>query len=494
MGGTLGVLFANWLSAAIKHVAALNLPRAAEIQLNGTVLGFTLALSILTGASFGLFPSLKASRPNLAGYLRESGYAGRGPSARRRVFGVNTRTLLVMGQISLSIVLLIGATLLIKSYARLHAVDPGFEPANLLTMKIALPPASYATDQKKLAFFHQLAQRVASVPGVRDAAVGMSVPTISAWLGTNVLVEGQPVVDGSRQPSARVQSITPDYFRSLKIPLRRGREFTLRDDAPGVPPVVIINESFARHFWPAYPLGLNPVGQHLREGLDRTGWVEIVGIVADVHENNLADDSGSEFYIPVTVHPPQTAYLVVRTEGDPLRFAALIRSQVAAVDRNQPVSDVRTMESVLDSTLGERRLTVLLLGSFAAIAVILAVVGMHGVIAYSVVQRTQEVGIRRALGAQQSDIVQLVLLQGGTLALAGIAIGIGGAFALTRVIKHLLFHVSTTDPSTFFEIALLFVIVALLASYIPARRLCASDEPNFQFRVARTVLKCTRPE
>jgi ABC-type antimicrobial peptide transport system permease subunit len=210
--------------------------------------------------------------------------------------------------------------------------------------------------------------------------------------------------------------------------------------------------------------------------------MEIVGIVGDVHEGDLARESGSEFYVPTIVHPPQAAYLAVRTQGDPLRLARAIRNQVAAIDTNQSVSDVKTMEAVLDATLGQRRLTMLLLGSFAAVAVILAVIGMYGVIAYSVVQRTQEVGIRRALGAQQSDILQLVVTQGLTLALAGIAIGIGGAFALTRVMKNLLFHVSATDPATFVGIALLFVAVALVASYIPARH-AARIDPMTALRV-----------
>lgn len=483
LGGTLGALLAKWVLLAIKYVSALNLPRAGEIRLDATVLAFSLALSVVTGVLFGLFPSLKVSRPDLVDELRESGAAaGRGASARRSILGLNTRAMLVIGQISLSIVLLIGATLLMKSYARLHAVDPGFQPANVLTMKIALAPATYDTPQKRFALFHQLVQRAANVSGVRDAAVGMSIPTILDWLGTNVLVEGQPDVEPSRQPSVRVQSVTPGYFRTLKIPLRHGRLFTEYDDALDAPPVVVINESFARRFWPEYPLGLDPVGQHLREGMDRTGWMEIVGIVGDVHEGDLARESGSEFYIPTAVHAPQTAYLAVRTAGDPLAFASVLRNEVVAIDGNQPVSDIRTMEAVLEATLGERRLTTLLLGSFAAVAVILAVVGIYGIIAYSVVQRTQEVGIRRALGAQQSDIFQLVLTQGVALALAGTAIGVGGAFALTRVMANLLFHVSPTDPATFSGIALLFLAVALAASYFPARY-AARIDPMAALRV-----------
>ncbi|MBV8895428.1 MAG: ABC transporter permease [Acidobacteriaceae bacterium] len=479
MGGALGCLLAKWVSAGIKHVTAVNLPRAGDIQLDGTVLGFTLALSIVTGVLFGLFPSLKMSRPDVADALRASGAtAGQAGSGRRRVFGLSTRAVLVIGQISLSIVLLIGATLLIKSYARLHAVEPGFQPANVLTMKIALAPTTYDTSEKKFVFFRELARRAGNVPGVRDAAVAMSIPTTLDWLGTNVLIEGQAAVDASQQGSARVQSVTPGYFRTLKIPLRRGREFTEYDNTPGAPGVVVINESFARRFWPTYPLGVNPVGQHLGEGLDRTGWMEIVGIVGDVHEGDLARESGSEFYVPTIVHSPQTAYLAVRTQGDPLGFASAMRSEVAAIDSNQPVSDVRTMEAVLDATLGERRLTMLLLGSFAAVAVILAVVGMYGVIAYSVAQRTQEVGIRRALGAQQGDILQLVLMQGLGLALAGIVMGVGGGLALTRVMKSLLFQVSATDPATFVGIALLFVVVALVASYLPARKAARIDPMN----------------
>jgi putative ABC transport system permease protein len=478
LGGTLGVLLGKWMAGVIKHVSVLSLPRAGEIQLDGTVLAFTLGLSVLTGILFGLLPGLKVSRPHVAQELRDSATT----TARRRLFGLNTRAVLVIGQISLSTILLIGATLLMKSYARLSTVDPGFQPAQVLTMKIDLPLAAYDTNQKRFHFFSELAHRAARVPGVRDAAVGMSIPTILGWLGTNVLVDGQPAVEASKQLSARVQSITPGYFRALKIPLRRGREFTEPDNVPGAPGVAIVNESFARRFWPEYPRGLNPVGQHLREGMDRTGWLEIVGIVADVHETDLASDSGSEFYIPTIVHPPQRAYLIARTQGDPLQFAAALRKQVTAIDRNQPVSDVRTMQAVLDATLGERRLTMLLLGTFAAVAVILAVIGIYGVIAYSVVQRTQEVGIRRALGAQQSDILQLVLSQGFGLAIAGIAVGMGGAFALTRVMKSLLFHVSATDPATFFGIGLLFVAVALAASYFPARH-AARIDPMAALRV-----------
>ena len=471
-GGSMGWLLAKYALYAVRHLTALQLPRVGEIRPDSMVLGYAVVLSIATGILFGLFPSLQVLRRDLTAELRESGAgAGGGSSARPRILGIHARGILVVGQISLSIVLLIGAMLLIKSFARLRSVDPGFHSANLLTMKITLPPARYDTGQKRNTFFGDLLERLASVPGVQNAAVALSLPTTKDWLGTNVSVEGQPVVDGA----ARFESITPGTFCSLGIPLRRGREFTARDNSPAALPVVIINESFAQRFWPAYPRGQDPVGQHLREGLDKTGWVQIVGIVADVHEEGLATDPVPEFYVPTVVHPPQTAYLVVRTQGDPELFVNAVRSQVLAIDQDQPVSDVRTMDEVLEATLGQRRLTTLLLGSFAAVALLLAVVGLYGVVAHSVAQRTQEVGIRRALGAQPGDILLLLLSQGLGLALAGTGIGLGAACALTRLMNNLLFHVSANDPATFVTIALLFMIVALLASVVPAWRALGAD-------------------
>ena len=240
--------------------------------------------------------------------------------------------------------------------------------------------------------------------------------------------------------------------------------------------MIIINESLAHRYWPDYPAGPNPVGQHISEGYDKAvGRMEIVGIVADIHERGLGVDAVKEFYLPTVKHPPQTAYLAVRTEGDPMRMVNAIRGQVPAIDSDQAVSDVKPMEAVLASTLGQRRLTMTLLGAFAGVALLLAIVGIYGLIAYSVAQRTQEVGIRRALGAQQRDILRLVLGQGAGLAFAGVTLGIGGALALTRVMKDLLFQVSATDLATYAGIGSLFIVVALLASFIPARRAARID-------------------
>ncbi len=486
LGGALGALLARWGLSALANISTLQnptrpgglfLPGAHDIQLNGVVFGFTVALSIATGVLFGLFPSLKISRPDVAAELRESGaMAGRVSSGRRGIFRLSARDLLVIGQVALSIVLLIGAALLMRSFAALQNVNPGFQPANLLTMKIALPTARYDTDPKKAAFFGDLVQRVQALPGVRGAAMTMSLPT-TTWIRTNInRIEGQPAPDENDPLFAVIQSITPGYFRTLGIPLIRGREFTARDNTPGAPPAVIVNENLARRIWPNYPSGVNPVGLHLGEGYDKAvGWLQVAGIAANIHEGGLASDTTPEFYVPCIVHPPQTAYLVLRTHGNPLSFAESVRQQVLAIDPDQPVSDIKTMQSVLDATLGQRRLTMWLLGTFAAVALLLAVIGIYGVIAYSVAQRTQEVGIRRALGAQQSDILRLVVAQGFALSLGGVALGIAGAFALTRVMKNLLFHVSATDPATFAGIAVLFLLVALAASYIPARRAARID-------------------
>jgi putative ABC transport system permease protein len=471
-GGALGVLLANWGLSAITRMNTLHLPRSGEIRLDGVVLVFTVALSVATGVVFGLFPALQVSRPDPADALRErAGDAGR--SARRGPLGLSTRSLLVVGQVALSIVLLIGAGLLIQSSARLRRVNPGFQSSNLLTMQIALPPARYDTGPKRVAFFEELVRRVEALPGVRGAAAALTLPMTVRYASQMQIAE-QPKVALAERPQGQLQSVTSGYFRTLGIPLRRGREFTARD-IPGAPPAVIINESLARRFWPAYPRGEDPVGRHLLIGAAQQGGHEIAGIVADVHESSLDSDTGPEMYLPLHQKPPQTAGFAVRTETDPQRSVNAIRSQVLEIDRDQPVLNVRTMDEAIEASLGQRRLTMALLGVFAGLAMLLAVVGIYGVIAYAVVQRTREVGIRRALGAQPGNILRLIACEGLGLTAAGVVLGIGGAFALTRLIKGLLFHVSATDPSIFAGIALLFVIVALAASYIPARRAARID-------------------
>ena len=470
VGGVLGMLLAKWALAAITRMPAFNVPRAGEIRLDATVLAFSVAVSCLTGILSGLLPALQAPASNIADLLRESGAtAGR---AGRAI--ANSRSLLVIGQIGLSIVLLIGAALLIESVAKLRSVNPGLQPANLFTARIALSPARYDTNPKILAFFGEVLRRTAALPGVRGAAFALAIPQ-SVLLRTNVQVGVQPEGDVSKWPMCQIQSVTPGYFRLLGIPVRHGREFEERDTRPGAPPVAIVNESFARLFAPVGDNLAGLLGRVMREGMDRTGWMQIVGIVGDVREGGLAAEAQPEFYVTPLTHISRAVYLVARTETDPLRLSTAIRSQVLAVDRDQPISNIATMDEIVESSMGSRRLTMLLLGLFAAVALLLATVGIYGAIAFSGVQRTQEMGIRRALGAQNRDIMWLMLGQGLTLALIGSALGIGGALVLTRVMRGLLYRISPADPATYIGIALLWIVVALAASYIPARRAARID-------------------
>lgn len=478
-GGLLGMLLAKWALAALTSMPAFTVPRAGEIRLDGPVLAFSLAVSCLTGIFSGLLPALQAPAANIADLLRESGAtAGRAWSSRTWRFGLSSRGLLVTGQIALSIVLLIGAALLIESVAKLRNVNPGLQPAHLFTARIALSPARYDTNAKVETFFDEVVRRTAALPGVRGAAVALALPR-SVALRTNVQVGIQPEGDVTKWPMCQLQSVTPGYFHLLGIPVLQGRQFDERDASADARQVAVVNESFARLF---APNGKSLVGQVMREGMDRSGWMPIVGIVGDVREGGLAAEATPEFYVTQRVHMSRIAYLVARTATNPMRFVAAIRSQVLAVDRDQPISNIATMDQIIESSMGSRRLTMLLLGLFA-VALLLATVGIYGAIAFSGAQRTQEMGIRRALGAQNTDIIRLMLSQGLTLALMGSALGIGGALVLTRVMRGLLFHISATDPATYVGITLLWILVSLAASYIPARR-AARIDPAHALRVA----------
>jgi putative ABC transport system permease protein len=472
VGGMLGMALAAFSLRTIRGMTFVDLPRTGEIRIDGTVFGFAVALSILTVVLFGLVPSLAASRPDLAGVLRGSG-EGASPTGSKPLLRFGPRGLLVVGQIALSIVLLIGATLLIESLTRLYRVDPGFQTASLLTMQISLSPTRYNTDGEKAAFYQELVKRAEALPGVRSAAVTLTLPMTDQWMGVPLDLPGRPPVKFSERPIGILQEITPGYFRTLEIGLKRGREFTEHDRADSVP-VVIINESLARMFWPQYPGGPDPVGQHILTGSNLVT-EEIVGISADVRQTGRDQDPRPGVYFPYAQKPPSSAMLAVRTNGDPLSFASGVRGQVLAIDNDQPVSAIATMGDVVEASEGQRRLMMRLLGTFAGAAAILTVIGLYGVISYSVVRRTKEMGIRRALGAQGTDILSLMAGQVVGMALAGVILGIGGAFALTRLLEDLLFQVRATDPATFAGISILFVLVALAASYVPARRAARVD-------------------
>ena len=472
-GGIIGALLAAWSLRAIPRMTAFDLPRTGEIHMDWVVLGFAALLSAATGVLFGLAPSLSASRPDLIDVLRSSGEAAGKASTRKVLAGLNVRSVLSAGQIALSIVLLIGAALLMESIAHLRGVDLGFNPSRLLTMSISLPPTRYDTNQKKTAFFTDLIERVDSLPGVRSATAAMSLPMMG-FPGTPVQDAGKPALKLNERPIAKYFPVTPGYFHTLQIPLIRGRDFT-EHDREDTERVAIIDEKLARRFWPDYPAGLDPVGQRLLIGGVNPNPAKIVGIVAAVRQN-LEDTSWPQsVYVCFAQAAVPFTMLAVRTSGDPLSLTRAIQARVQAVDPDQAIANVRTMDDLVEAEVGQRRLLVILLGSFAAVALLLALIGIYGVVAYSVAQRTQEVGIRRALGAQQGDILRLVIRQGLVLALSGIALGLGGAFALMRLMKTLLFQVSTTDPATFAAVAVLFLLAALAASYIPAHRAARID-------------------
>jgi putative ABC transport system permease protein len=472
-GGALGVLLADWALRAIPKITVLDLPRAGEIQLDWTVLAFSAALSIATGMLFGLAPSLGASRPDLIATLRASGDAGRQGTPRRILAVLNIRGLLVVGQIALSTVLLIGAALLVESIAHLRHVDLGFNPSHLLTLRITLPPLRYDTDQKRAVFYEDLIRGVEALPGVQSGVAAMVLP-MTPQPGTPVQNAAQAPLRLNERPIEAIWGVMPGFFRTFEIPMKRGRDFDAQDREDSER-VTVIDESLARQFWPAYPRGLDPVGQRVFIGGINPKPAKIVGIVANVRQGLAGNAWPGTVYLPFTQGAPQSAMVAIRTEGDPLQFTRAVREQVRALDRDEPIADARTMNDLVEAEVGQRRLLMILLESFAGVALLLALIGIYGVISYSVSERTQEVGIRRALGAQESHILLLVIRQGFGLVLAGIVLGLGGAIALTRLVNALLFGVDATDPATFAGVALLFLLIGLAASYIPARRAARID-------------------
>jgi predicted permease len=473
-GGLIGAFLSAFCVRAIPRITGLDLPRAGEIQLDATVLAYALILSILTGLLFGLAPSLRISQADLIQMLRMTGVAAIHGASSRAFAGIGGRRgLLVIGQVALSVVLLIGATLLMRSVVRLRRVEVGFNPSNLLAVRVALPLARYDTDQKKTSFFQDLVSRVGSLPGVRSATAAMFLP-MTGYVGTPVQDAGKTLLKLNERPIATLLIVAPDYFRTLEITLGQGRDFGLEDNAASRR-VAIIDEATARRFWPEYPAGQNPIGQHLLIGGLKAEPAEIVGIVTNVHQNLEKSAWPETVYEPFAQNPQPSAMLAVRTMGDARALTKAIREQVQAIDRDQPILKAQTMDELLDEELGQRFLILRLLGSFAGVALVLALIGIYGAVSYSVAQRVNELGIRWALGAGQAQILGLVMRQGILLTLAGTSIGVGGAILLTRIMESLLFQVSALDPAIFAGIGLLFALMATGATYVPARRAMRID-------------------
>jgi putative ABC transport system permease protein len=468
-GGTAGLLLALWGTDLLVAFGPSDLPRVKEVAVDGRVLAFTFAVSLLVGLVFGLVPALQASRPELNETLKEGGRSATGGAARRRV-----RSLLVVTEVTLSLVLLVGAGLLLKSFFRLQAVNPGFNPQNILTMQLDLTGPNYQKGAQAISFHDQLLDRVKALPGVESAATTSFVP-IAPDAGFSRLafaIEGQ-TPDPADPPVAFYNGVSPDYFRTMQIPVLRGRVFDERDvrNSPGV---AIVNETLARRYFP----GSDPVGRRITmndENPKEEDWATIIAVVKDTKPRELAGEPVAEMYMPYAQQPEPNMALMIRTVARPDAVAAAVRREVLALDRDQPVYSVRTLPAVMSEAVATPRFRTYLLGAFAALALVLAVVGIYGVMSYAVTQRTHEFGIRMALGAQGKDVLKLVVGHGMALALAGVAIGLVASFALTRVLAGLLYGVTPTDPVTFAAVSLLLAAVALAACLVPARRATKVD-------------------
>ena len=465
-GGALGLLLANWGCELLIAINPDKIPRATEIRINWYALGFTAAVTLLTGVIFGLAPALSASRLDLNESLKEGGRSATGSFASGR-----SRQLLVVAEVALSLVLLIGAGLMIRSFARLLAVDPGFKPERLLTLRLNLPSANYGAQRQQAAFYQQLMERIERLPGVEAVAAINSLPLTGDRNNARLTIEGRQRANPNEPTHTANRVISPGYFRALGIPLQRGRAFTA-GDAEGTPAVAIINQTAARVFWP----NEDPLGKRIApDGFPSGTWLTIVGVVSDVRHFALGAEPQPEVYWPYTQTPDQSINLLIRATVDPLSLAGAARSEIWAIDKTLPVSDVKTMDELLSGSVAQPRFYALLLTAFAVVALLLAAVGLYGVMSYAVNQRAHEIGVRMALGARPRDALWLIVNQGMVLTLAGVAAGVVAAWALTRVLKNLLFGVSATDPAIFLGIALLLAGVASLACYLPARRATKVD-------------------
>ena len=466
MGGGLGLLLGWWGVDVLMAAMPTDIPLAGEVSLDWRVLAFTAALSILTGILFGLAPAMQSSKLDLNESLKEGGRGStEGGSGR-------LRSALIVTEIAVSMVLLVGAGLLGQSFMRLLDVSPGFNPQGVLTTDVVFINKKYAEDERKVATLDEILRSASALPGVQAVGTVDPLPLGGNFVAYSFNIEGRAPFNPSEAPSADRRTITPDYFRAMAIPLVRGRAFNARD-AKDAPPVVVINETFARRFF----AGEDPVGKRLLFDDEPDAPArEVVGVVGDVRHAGLDVEAGPEFYLPYAQAPAVRATLVVRTTAaDPASVITPLRDMIRRIDKDIPVYNVKTMGQLLSESVARRRFNMMLLGTFALVALFLAAIGIYGVMSYSVTQRTHEIGIRIALGAQARDVLKMVVRQGMTLVLVGVLIGVVTAFSLTRIMRSLLFGVSPTDVMTFAAVSIVLAGIALLACLIPARRATRVD-------------------
>jgi len=467
LGGAAGLLLAAFGTDLLQALAPPELPRLSNIGIDRNVLAYAAAASVFTSLLFGLVPALHASRRDSGGHLKEGGRTGTAGRAGGRV-----RAALAIGELALALVLLVGAGLLIRSFIALNNEDPGFATRGVLALRIDLPAASYGEPARIAGFYDQLIERLDALPGVEAAAAGSSL-LLSRLPGSGgISIEGRPPLPpNARNIPVVYDSVTPDYFATLQIPLRRGRMFTAAD-GPQSAQVVLVNEAFVRRFFP----NEDPLGRRVTFGDPAQGrWQTIVGVVADTKRGGFEREPWAETYFPMGQSPDSRAFVLLRTGGDPVTLAAQARAAVWSIDPNQAIASIRTVPEMLAQRELNRRFTTLLLGVFASVALLLAIIGTYGVIAHGTAQRTQEIGIRMALGADRRSILRMVLAGGLRIAAAGLTLGVLGALALTRVLTGLLFGIGARDPLTFVVVPAALLVVALAACWIPARRAMRVD-------------------
>lgn len=466
-GGAAGLVLAYAGIKLLPRYGPERIPFLKEVSLDGPVLGFAILTSLLTGIFFGLAPAISAFRTRVYETLKEGSIAAGESRARGRFRGA-----LVVLEVAVALLLTMSASLMLRTLLRLQATNPGFDAEGVLTASVTLPAASYAKPEQRIGFYGRLLDRLGAVPGVRVASMVSFIPLGGSDTGLNLLVEGQPPPRPEDTPIFWRRIIDPSYFRVMRIPLLKGREFTLHDT--GSPRVAIINETMARRYWP----GTDPLGKRFGS---RSTWYTIVGVAGDVRFTSVAKDADPEFYEPYRQAPQAEMTVAVRTESDPMLLAPALRRAVLEIDPTQAVSSITTMSQRLSQAMGTARLAATLLSVFGTVALLLAAVGIYGVISFSVARRTREMGIRMALGASGRDVLWMVVGQAVTLASIGVAVGIAGALALAGVVRGMLFGVKATDPFTYLVVSVLLIAIAALAAYVPARR-AARVSPSVALR------------
>ena len=465
ISGVIGI-FAGY--AATRGLLALNHDTVEQlsggVSMDWRVLCFTIAISLASGVLFGLAPALQLSKTDLNSVLRDE---GRGSTGSRRV--ASSQNLLVVAQVALSMILLIGSGLLIRSFLQLIDVNPGFDPRNVLTMRMNLSPSKYGTNARMVSFYNEVLREMQSLPGVSAAAISSALPPNPTRFAP-ILAEGEPVVPLPQRSGVNIETISPDYAKVLRVPLERGREFTAEDNQT-TPTVTMVNQAFVRRYWS----NENPIGKHIWLGTIAAP-VEVVGVFGDEKNNGISREPAPEMLLPFPNLPWSHLRLSLRSAGgDPMALVPAVRQRLARIDSVQPITEVQTLEQILAQSRAQSKFTMALFGIFSGVALVLAIVGIYGVISYAVAQRMHEMGIRMALGADKKDIFRLVIGGGLKLAGIGIAIGLVAPFTLTRLMSSLLYKVSPADPLTIIGSAILFLAAALLASYIPARRASRTD-------------------